>query len=51
MEHLLPDTARRSNAMNRNILYLATGLLVVVVAVVGYQPYKERQKVCFGMED
>lgn len=30
--------------MNRNILYLAIGALLVVVAVVGYQLYKERQK-------
>ncbi|QRG04549.1 hypothetical protein EZH22_15270 [Xanthobacter dioxanivorans] len=30
--------------MNRNILYLAIGVLVAAVAVVGYQLYKERQK-------
>lgn len=30
--------------MTRNVLYLAIGALVAVVAVVGYQLYKERQK-------
>lgn len=30
--------------MSRNILYVAVGALVVIVAVVGYQLYKERQK-------
>ncbi|MFG1203117.1 hypothetical protein V5F29_12080 [Xanthobacter aminoxidans] len=30
--------------MNRNILYLAIGALVLVIAVVGYQLYQERQK-------
>lgn len=30
--------------MNRNILYLAIGVLVVAIAVVGYQLYKERQQ-------
>lgn len=30
--------------MNRNVLYLVIGVLAVVVAVVGYQLYKERQK-------
>lgn len=30
--------------MNRNILYLAIGVLVAAVAVVGYKLYKERQK-------
>jgi hypothetical protein len=30
--------------MNRNILYLIIGALVVVVAVVGYQLYQDRQK-------
>lgn len=30
--------------MNRNILYLAIAALLVVVVVVGYQLYKERQK-------
>jgi predicted negative regulator of RcsB-dependent stress response len=30
--------------MNRNILYLVIGALVVVTAVVGYQLYQERQK-------
>ncbi|WP_454918632.1 hypothetical protein [Xanthobacter sediminis] len=30
--------------MNRNVLYLVIGALVAVVAVVGYQLYKERQK-------
>jgi hypothetical protein len=31
-------------AMNRNILYLIIGALVVVTAVVAYQLYQERQK-------
>lgn len=30
--------------MNRNILYLIIGALAVVVAVVGYQLYQDRQK-------
>jgi predicted negative regulator of RcsB-dependent stress response len=30
--------------MNRNILYLIIGALVVVTAVFGYQLYQERQK-------
>ncbi|MDQ0505813.1 hypothetical protein [Xanthobacter agilis] len=30
--------------MNRNLLYLVIGALVVVIAVVGYQLYKEQQK-------
>jgi predicted negative regulator of RcsB-dependent stress response len=30
--------------MNRNILYLIIGALVVVVAVIGYQLYQDRQK-------
>ena len=30
--------------MNRNILFLVIGALVVIVAVVGYQLYKEQQK-------
>ncbi|MDR6332469.1 hypothetical protein GGQ86_000916 [Xanthobacter flavus] len=37
--------SQRSIAMlNRNILYLAIGVLLIVVGVVGYQLYKERQK-------
>jgi predicted negative regulator of RcsB-dependent stress response len=31
-------------AMNRNILYLVIGALVVVIAVIGYSFYQERQK-------
>lgn len=30
--------------MNRNILYLVIGALVVSTAVFGYQVYQERQK-------
>jgi hypothetical protein len=30
--------------MNRNTLYLVIGALVVVIAIVGYQLYQERQK-------
>ena len=30
--------------MNRNILYLIIGALVVVAVVLGYQFYQERQK-------
>lgn len=30
--------------MNRNILYLIIGALVVVAAVLGYQLYQDRQK-------
>lgn len=30
--------------MSRNVLYLVIGALVIVVAVVGYQLYQDRQK-------
>ena len=30
--------------MNRNILYLVIGVLVIATAVFGYQLYQERQK-------
>ena len=30
--------------MNRNVLYLVIGALVVVTVVIGYQLYQERQK-------
>ena len=30
--------------MNRNILYLFIGVLVIATAVFGYQLYQERQK-------
>lgn len=30
--------------MNRNILYLVIGALVIATAVFGYQLYQERQK-------
>ncbi len=30
--------------MNRNILYLVIGALVIVTVVFGYQLYQERQK-------
>jgi predicted negative regulator of RcsB-dependent stress response len=30
--------------MNRNVLYLIIGALIVAVAVFGYQLYHERQK-------
>ena len=30
--------------MNRNILYLVIGALVVVIVVIGYWFYQERQK-------
>ena len=30
--------------MNRNILYLVIGVLVVATVVIGYQLYHERQK-------
>ena len=30
--------------MTRNTLYLVIGALVVVIAIVGYQLYQERQK-------
>ena len=30
--------------MNRNVLYLVVGALVVVTVVIGYQLYQERQK-------
>jgi hypothetical protein len=31
-------------AMNRNVLYLLIGALIVATAVFGYQLYQERQK-------
>jgi len=34
----------RFEVINRNFLYLAIGVLVVVLCVVGYQLYKERQE-------
>jgi predicted negative regulator of RcsB-dependent stress response len=30
--------------MNRNVLYLIIGALIVAIAVFGYQLYQERQK-------
>jgi len=30
--------------MNRNVLYIVIGVLAVVVLVLGYQYYQERQK-------
>jgi len=30
--------------MNRNVLYLVVGALIVVTLVIGYQLYQERQK-------
>ncbi len=30
--------------MNRNVLYIVIGALAVVIGVVGYQLYQERQK-------
>jgi predicted negative regulator of RcsB-dependent stress response len=30
--------------MNRNVLYLVVGALVIVTVVIGYQLYQERQK-------
>ena len=30
--------------MNRNVLYLIIGVLVIATAVFGYQLYQERQK-------
>ncbi len=30
--------------MNRNILYMVIGVLVIATAVFGYQLYQERQK-------
>jgi predicted negative regulator of RcsB-dependent stress response len=30
--------------MNRNVLYLVVGGLIVAVVIVGYQLYQERQK-------
>ncbi len=30
--------------MNRNVLYLAIGLLVAITGTIGYKLYQERQK-------
>ena len=30
--------------MNRNVLYLLIGVLAIVIVVIGYQLYQERQK-------
>jgi hypothetical protein len=36
--------ATREIAMNRNTMMLVIGVLVIAVAVLGYQAYQERQK-------
>jgi hypothetical protein len=36
--------ARRTKTMNRNVLYLVIGALVVAAGVFGYMLYQERQK-------
>jgi RsiW-degrading membrane proteinase PrsW (M82 family) len=38
------ETEGCDQAMNRNILYLVIGALVVVIVVIGYWFYQERQK-------
>jgi len=38
------ETRKVSCTMNRNVLYLIIGALIVAVAVFGYQLYQERQK-------
>ena len=30
--------------MNRNVLYVVIGVLVIAIAIFGYQYYQERQK-------
>jgi predicted negative regulator of RcsB-dependent stress response len=40
----LTTQKRALETMNRNVLYLIIGALVVVVAVIGYQLYQDRQK-------
>jgi hypothetical protein len=37
-----PEWSQRT--MNRNVLYLVIGVLVIVTVVIGYQLYQERQK-------
>jgi hypothetical protein len=37
-------TRKVSRTMNRNVLYLIIGALIVAIAVFGYQLYQERQK-------
>jgi magnesium-transporting ATPase (P-type) len=37
-------TRKVTRTMNRNVLYLIIGALIVAVAVFGYQLYQERQK-------
>ena len=39
----LTTQKRALETMNRNVLYLIIGALVVVVAVIGYQLYQDRQ--------
>jgi hypothetical protein len=34
----------RAMTLNRNVLYVVIGVLVVATAVFGYQLYQERQK-------
>jgi hypothetical protein len=41
---VLPGPDWGNQTMNRNILYLVIGALVVVAVVFGYQLYQERQK-------
>jgi hypothetical protein len=38
------ETEKEFRGMNRNLLYLAIGALVVALIVVGYLFYQERQK-------
>jgi len=41
---IVDDATKDSRTMNRNVLYLIIGALVVVAAVFGYQLYQDRQK-------
>jgi hypothetical protein len=39
-----PGLEWSQQAMNRNVFYLVIGALAVVIVVIGYQLYQERQK-------
>ena len=41
---IVDDATKDSRTMNRNVLYLIIGALVIVAAVFGYQLYQDRQK-------
>ena len=43
-QNVSPEIEGCDRVMNRNFLYLVIGGLVVVIVVIGYRFYQERQK-------